>query len=180
MTEHKHWQTLERREIFNIPGRFTIGVEKVLLPDQRIIDDFYKIDICDAVMLFVETEDGKIVCERQYKHGPGSITYTLPAGHMEPGETTEQAAARELREETGYGCAAWQYVGSFVNTSNQGCGTLFVLKGTGAKLMFEPEPEHDYESIEVVLLSREKLKKAVEDGQFHVMSDLGSIALCML
>lgn len=180
MVEHKHWQTLEQQEILKVPGRFTVRVEKVLLPDQRVIDDFYKVDICDAVMLFVETEDGKIVCERQYKHGPGAVTYTLPAGHMDPGETPEQAASRELREETGYGCEGWQYIGSFVNTSNQGCGTLFVLKGTGAKLMFDPEPEHDYEDIEIVLLSRDEIKQAVAAGEFRVMSDLGSLALCML
>lgn len=31
----------------------------------------------------------------------GRLEWVLPKGHVEPGETTEQAAVREIREETG-------------------------------------------------------------------------------
>jgi ADP-ribose pyrophosphatase YjhB (NUDIX family) len=35
----------------------------------------------------------------------GEIVWCLPKGHLEKGETAEQAAAREVEEETGFRCA---------------------------------------------------------------------------
>ena len=45
--------------------------------------------------------------ERQYRHGLGETCIELCAGVMEEGETPEQAARRELEEETGYVGGTW-------------------------------------------------------------------------
>lgn len=47
-------------------------------------------------------EDGTVALVRQYRHAVGGITLELPAGGIEPGETFEQAARRELEEEVGF------------------------------------------------------------------------------
>ncbi len=44
----------------------------------------------------------RILLIRQYRPPAKRFVYEFPAGLMEEGETPEQAAARELREETGY------------------------------------------------------------------------------
>lgn len=47
----------------------------------------------------IEQEGKYLLCQRAIEPRPG--TWTLPAGFMENGETTEEAALREVWEETG-------------------------------------------------------------------------------
>jgi 8-oxo-dGTP diphosphatase len=44
--------------------------------------------------------DGRLLLIRR-GHEPGAGLWSLPGGRIEPGETDEQAVAREVREETG-------------------------------------------------------------------------------
>jgi len=48
------------------------------------------------------TADGKILMVRQYRNALERDTLEIPAGGLNPGESTDVAAARELEEETGY------------------------------------------------------------------------------
>lgn len=47
-------------------------------------------------------DDGSVVMVKQYRHPVGAEVWEFPAGHIEPGETPEFAAIRELKEETGF------------------------------------------------------------------------------
>ena len=57
------------------------------------------------------TPDNKIVVVHQYRFGSQRITAELPAGIVEPGETSQETAMRELKEETGYATDDWEYLG---------------------------------------------------------------------
>ena len=53
----------------------------------------------------VETPDPEILLIRQYRYATNGYVYEIPAGRLDPGETPEECARRELREETGYSAA---------------------------------------------------------------------------
>ena len=56
----------------------------------------------DAVVLIMTSMDGsKILLNKEFRMAAGRSVYNFPAGLIDPGEIPEEAAARELREETG-------------------------------------------------------------------------------
>jgi ADP-ribose pyrophosphatase len=52
-------------------------------------------------------DDPEVILERQYRHAAGQFLLELPAGRVEPGESTLAAAKREMIEETGYRAKKW-------------------------------------------------------------------------
>ena len=44
----------------------------------------------------------EIILQKQYRPPVGKVVIELPAGLIDAGETPQQAAIRELKEETGY------------------------------------------------------------------------------
>jgi ADP-ribose pyrophosphatase len=61
-----------------------------------------------AVVPFLDDprdDDPRILLLRQYRYASLDFLYEIPAGRLEEGEAPAACAARELREETGYGAA---------------------------------------------------------------------------
>ena len=55
-----------------------------------------------VVVIVAVNNDNKVLLTSEYRIGPNEVTTNLPAGFIDEGETPEQAALRELREETGF------------------------------------------------------------------------------
>jgi len=60
------------------------------------------VEHAQAVAVIVRPRPGEMLLVQQYRHPLGREHWEVVAGGMEPGESPEAAAARELREETGY------------------------------------------------------------------------------
>lgn len=59
-------------------------------------------DKADAVVIIVTNESGdRILLDKEFRMAPGEWVINFPAGLIDPGETPEESAVRELREETG-------------------------------------------------------------------------------
>ena len=79
---HRSWQMASRTPAPKcITGKFNI-------PDAVVIVPFH-------------TTEKKVVVTREYRVALADYEYGFPAGLIDPGETIEQTARRELQEETG-------------------------------------------------------------------------------
>jgi ADP-ribose pyrophosphatase len=96
----KPWRILERSTYVHSPWR---RIEDVTfeLPD-GVVRTFALKREGRVVSVLALTDQNRVLLTRQYRPGPDAVLDELPAGGVEPGETPEAAALRELREETGY------------------------------------------------------------------------------
>jgi len=53
----------------------------------------------------------QVVLERQFRYPVAQVMIEFPAGKLDPGETSQHCAQRELLEETGYRAQEWALVG---------------------------------------------------------------------
>lgn len=180
MTDSKglSWKTLDRKQIYRAEPWIDLSVEMVQLPDGKIVEDFHQLTLPDFATVFTETEDGKILMLRQYKHGPRKVGLMLPGGIVEPNEDHADAVKRELLEETGYRAEGWCFLGSFAINANLGCGNGHIYRASGAIQIQEPD-SGDYEEMEILLLDKSQVISAVLEGRIQVMSHVAAIFLAL-
>lgn len=79
-------------------------------PDGRPRRDVTTIACPDWVNVLAVTASRELVLVWQFRFGSQRVALEIPGGVIDPGERPDQAATRELREETGYGGLAPEHV----------------------------------------------------------------------
>jgi ADP-ribose pyrophosphatase len=70
-----------------------------------------------AVFVAAVTDDEELLLVRQYRHPVRDWTLEVPAGSIGDGESSLEAARRELREETGGIAREWRQLSTFYSSS---------------------------------------------------------------
>ena len=122
---------------------------------------FEKLARADTAVVFPILEDGRILLINEEQ--PGRIaSHVAPSGRVEEGELPEQAALRELQEETGY--AATELVPLYAHTpASKIDWVIYAYVGSHCKKVAEPNPEPG-EKIELAPVTLDELLKFVTEG----------------
>jgi 8-oxo-dGTP pyrophosphatase MutT (NUDIX family) len=82
-------------------ARMSIVEDDVELPDGNTTKYIYQTGIRDGVTV-IAVRGNEILIQQEYSYPPDMVMYQFPGGGIEQGETPEQTAIRELKEESGY------------------------------------------------------------------------------
>ncbi len=125
---------------------------------------FYVLESNDWINVLPITSEGEAILIRQWRHGVDRITWEIPGGLIDDGETPLEAAARELREETGYVPGRIDYGGAvtpnpaFLNNRCHTCIAYDCRKE--CETSFDPG-----EDIRTHLVPLDDLRQMVQDGE---------------
>ncbi len=120
---------------------------------------FFQVRTLDWVNIVALTDAEELVLVRQYRPGPDRVTLEIPGGAIDPGEDVAIAAARELREETGFAARELVRLGDvnpnpalFTNRI-----TTFLARGCTRVGDVQPDPGEDLEVVVVPLPTAEAM-----------------------
>lgn len=82
----------------------SVDVDTVRFPDGSVGElEMVRHSGASAVVPILQAgRDPQVLLIKQYRYAADGYVYEIPAGRLDPGESPENCAARELREETGY------------------------------------------------------------------------------
>ncbi len=161
--EIKKWTTLESRYIIQRPW-LTARVDKVQLPDGRINPEHYVLEYPEWVNVIAVTTAGQMVLVRQYRHAIDEVLLELCAGVCEAGETPEQAARRELLEETGFAGGSWREIMTIGQNPSICDNITHCFLAEGVERVADQSLDES-EDIEVVILSRDAVRAMLDRNE---------------
>lgn len=160
--EKLKWKTLSVTELFK-----TL-IYRVTARRQKSYDgqegDYYVIDTSDWVVVI--PEDGEnFLLVKQFRHGEGALSIEFPGGVIDKGESPEEAARRELLEETGCIAGNLTKLGSMNPNPALFSNHVHVFLAQNLQKTGTQHLDHD-EYINVLELSKSEVTKKMGTKEF--------------
>jgi ADP-ribose pyrophosphatase len=128
-------------------------------------DPYYSLKMDDYVSVLAIDCNDQILLVRQYRPAVEDYTLELPSGHVGKDASPEEAAKRELIEETGHEAENLELLGCLVPDAGRLPNKMWCYFASGVK----PKEEANIteEGIDLIKCNVDDLKKYIEDSKFN-------------
>jgi len=167
------WQLLSTKYVYENKW-FHARADSCMLPDGRIIEPYFVVELPDFCNIMLVTADERVVLVRQYRYPINQTTYELAGGIIEKGEDPKVAALRELQEETGYTSNEVEFLfKAAVNPALNSNTAYFYLARNAIKT--ESQNFDEFEDLDVVSFSKEEFLQLLKENKFQHSVQIGAI-----
>jgi 8-oxo-dGTP pyrophosphatase MutT (NUDIX family) len=156
----RRWEVFGRRPLY-ISKWISLALVRVA-PPGRDPYEHHVAEIADAVgVLLCHPQKGILLLHR-HRFITDTVGYEIPAGGLDDGETVEQAAAREVLEETGWITREMKPLLSC--NASDGVSTQRFHFMLAQADRFLGEPRDDYEATSRIWVDRSRISRLISDG----------------
>ncbi|MBR2526345.1 NUDIX hydrolase [bacterium] len=118
-----------------------------------------------GVVIVAEKDENTILMVKQFRYPLKSVSLELPAGKLEQGENPDNAAPRELEEETGYIAKTWKSLG-YIYTTPGICDEKLYLYHAKDLTYTKPNPDEG-EIIQALEYNINDVFKMIKNGEIN-------------
>lgn len=161
--EIQKWQQLKSTTVFEHP-RMTLVEDDVQLPTGKVIKYLRQVYRGNGGVIIICIKDGKLLLQQEYSYPVNEVLHQFPGGRIEEGETYEEAATRELAEESKLAMKNPVYLGWFYPDNRRTNAKLHVVFGD--EIVTDASKSADEEEfIHTVWLPVDEFKDKIRNGE---------------
>lgn len=154
-----------RRVVYN-GGLIQVEKQEVTLPDQTTAGREI-VRHQPAVAMLLVTPQRQMIIEKQWRTAANGLTYEIPAGKVEAGETMDEAAVRELNEETRLKAQRLEAVAQFYTSPGFTDEFMKLYVATGLTPVADELPQDADETIGLLKLDLPTAMARVAAGEIQ-------------
>lgn len=148
------------------------------------VSEMMIVDLRDSVMVVPVkiTDQGlRFILVKQYRYPLGREDYEFPGGACDKGESKEQAARRELLEETGYEAESIKFIYHMDKMASRSNSTEAIyLAVVGSQVGNQLDDMEKESGLSIVEVSDDELLKMVRDNAITDTHTIAALAVAML
>jgi len=112
-----------------------------------------------------DSADPQLLLIRQYRYAAGGPIWEIPAGRLEPGESPEECARRELLEEAGATARRWKKLTTIYTTPGFTDERIHLFAAFDLVVKPESQRHEADEFLEVKALPTSRVLSMIRDGE---------------
>ena len=170
MTDSRLPHVIDRRTEYVCPW-FRVESKNVWMGDRRGEERFFSVRTETYLAVLALTPDDRIPLVRLFRPAVEEFVVELPSGRVEAGETCEEAARRELLEETGCLAPELRQIAVLYTDTGRMQTRQWAFFAPGAQVVAAPaSPDED---LVVSFVHRSALRSLVARGELATSAHLG-------